>query len=201
MVEALAEADRVEQSLGTGAPCAASDAGERERDLDVLSRGQHLQEVEGLEDETECVQSQRGAALEAERLGGAAAHADFALGRRVDQAEQMQQRRFAAAARSGDGDEVALLDLDIDAAQGVDRLRADAERAGEVLSGEQGRALLTHMSLIAEGDDRIDADRAGGGQQRGKQPEAGEDAGGAELDPAAADAGGVGSERLADHDV
>ncbi len=201
MVEALAEADRVEQSLGTGAAFAASDTGERECDLDVLSRGQHLQEIEGLEDETECVQSQRGAALEAERLGGAAADADFAVGRRVDQAEQMQQRRFAAAAGSGDRDEVALLDLDIDAAQGVDRLRADAVRAGEVLSGEQGLALLAHTSLIAERDDRVDADRAGGRQQGGKYPEAGQDPGGAELDLAAADAGGVGPERLADDDV
>ena len=113
----------------------------------------------------------------------------------------MQQRRFTAAARSGDGDEVALLDLDVHPAQGIDRLRTDAVRAGEVLRGEQGLALLTHTSLIAEGDDRVDADCAGGGQQRGKHPEAGEDAGGAELDPAAADAGGVGPERLADDDV
>ena len=47
--------------------------------------------------------------------GRLAANDDLALGRRIEQAEQIKQRRLARAGRPGDREELALCDREIDA--------------------------------------------------------------------------------------
>ena len=70
---------RREQLLGSFAALASGEAGEGERDLDVLAGGQHLQEVECLEDEAQGSESEGCSLLAAEILSGPiASDADFA---------------------------------------------------------------------------------------------------------------------------
>ena len=45
---------------------------------------------------------------------GAAADAHLALGRQVEQAQQVEQRRLAGAGRAGDGDELVVADREVD---------------------------------------------------------------------------------------
>ena len=59
------------------------------------------------------------------------------LGRPVEQAEQIEQRRFAGAGRAGDGDELLLADAERDVPHQRDRHRLRQD-AGEVLGLDQG---------------------------------------------------------------
>ena len=84
----------------------------------------------------------------------------MAAGRLVEAAENVHQRRFARARRAHDGDELAGLDGEADAAQRFDLDIADDERAGDILdlddrrrrSGSLGAASRHHLIGAAAAD-------------------------------------------------
>lgn len=138
VVEALAESDGFEECFGALSSLSSRGAGEGEGDFDVLSSGEHLEEVEGLEDEAECSESECGAVFAAEVLGGLSLDVDLALCGGVDEAEEVEEGGFAAAGGSGDGDEVAGLDVDVAGLECFDALASESVDALEVADGEDG---------------------------------------------------------------
>ncbi len=107
-------------------------ARDREREEDVLLRGEHRQEVEELEDEADVLAPELRQVVVAERrdLGSGDRHG--AARRLVEPGEGVHERRLARAGRAHDGDELARLDVERDAAQRVDGGRALAVAAREV---------------------------------------------------------------------
>ena len=63
----------------------------------------------------------------------------FALGRRIDQADDVHQRRFAATRRTPYGEELASVDVEREAVQGIDMCFAQAETAAHIAQLEDGR--------------------------------------------------------------
>lgn len=71
-----------------------------------------------------------------------------ARGRCVEAAEDVERRRFARAARSHDGDEFALVDGKVDAAQRLEGRDALAVGLGHLLEGDQ-RVRLRNTHFFA----------------------------------------------------
>ncbi len=73
-----------------------------------------------------------------------------AFGRVVEQPDDVQQRRLAAAGRPHDGDEIALVDLEVDAVQGDGLDLVGAIDLEHVVELEHGYFPLVEMSVDAE---------------------------------------------------
>src|SRR5207244_12731826 len=101
----------------------AADPGRCELRLDVLHRGERRDQIELLEDEAERAQAQVGQPVVGH--GGEIAvleqHAPGAGP--VERAEQLQERRLAAAARPLERDELARLYLELDPVECANRRR------------------------------------------------------------------------------
>jgi hypothetical protein len=124
VIEALGEADLLQHHGRSFARFGRESASDEERHRHVLERSELHQQMMELVDEAErCVprQSALGFAHLAQR---AALHEHLPRGRRVEAAEQMQQRRLARARATHDGDALAATDLEIDTLQHRHRLRA-----------------------------------------------------------------------------
>ena len=120
-----------------------------ERQLDILVDGEVADQVEGLEDEADLAVPNAGA-LGGRELGHRlVVEPVLATGRRVEQAQEREQRGLAAAGRAGDGDVLAAAHLEVHLGEGVgldfigvedllDAFEADQRRAGgcHVLSVE-----------------------------------------------------------------
>ena len=130
VVRAIGQADHLQRDLrrACGArPC--RQLRQQQRQLDVALGGQHRQQVVELEDEADVVARASAASWPPDELVDAhAADLDGAGGRRVEPADQVEQRRLAGARRSHQGQEVALGDVEVDALQHVDALAAAACR-------------------------------------------------------------------------
>ena len=109
----------VEQVGPAGARLARRDAGEQRRQLDVVGHRQVPDQVEELEHEADLAPAHVRPLGLGVPVDAAAAELDLAGRRPVQPAEQVQQRRLPAAARPGDGDELALRHRRVDAAQRV----------------------------------------------------------------------------------
>ena len=122
-------------------------AGEQQRQCDVLRRGQLGDQLSELEQHPELGAPQPGPhplrpgvepVLAVEHLAGVGPQ---------DAGQAVQQRRLAAAARPGDGDDLALGDVDVDAAQGgrlpvgLDHVPGAQNRHGVYLPMQVGDAL------------------------------------------------------------
>ena len=90
-----------------------------QRQLDVLVDVQVADQVEALEDEPDLAVAHAGALGQRQVGHRLAVQRVLALGRRVQQPEDRQQRRLPAARRPGDRDVLAALDLQVNARQGV----------------------------------------------------------------------------------
>ena len=110
----VGEAEALEQLRRAAAGLAGRDAGQQRGQLDVVGDREVRDQVEELEHEADLAAAQARAA----GLVGAgqvlALHAHLAAGRAVEAAEQVEQRRLAAAARPGDGDELAVRHPQVD---------------------------------------------------------------------------------------
>ncbi len=98
-------------------------AGDREREEDVLLRGQHRQQVEELEDEADVLAAELRELVVAERRDLGAGDRHGAGRRLVEPREDVHERRLARAGRAHDRDELAALHVERDAAERVDRRR------------------------------------------------------------------------------
>ena len=75
-----------------------------------------------LKNKTDLFVAQGGAFLRFQMMNRDTHQKIFARPGVIVHAENMQQRRFSGAGRSHDGNEIALLDLEIDVAQDVEEL-------------------------------------------------------------------------------
>ena len=103
-------------------------AGDRERQRDVLGDVEQRDQVERLEDEAGPVAAQAGRLVVGQLADDLALEDDLAGRRLVEPAEQLEERGLARARRAHQGDELAGLDRQRDAAQGLDA--GSAERVG-----------------------------------------------------------------------
>ena len=111
VVETLAESDALQRRGGERARVAlAAAAVVEQRQLDVLERAGARQEIEALEDEAELLVADGGERVLVEAVDAHAVEQVRAVGRRVEAAEDVHQRRLAGAGRAHDGDELARRD-------------------------------------------------------------------------------------------
>ena len=115
VLRAMRHADALERRLDALLALGRLHAAVGERQLDVLEHGEIADQVEALEDEPDLAVAD-ARALRGGQLGDRpAVQQVLPFGRRVEQAENRQQRRLAAARRPGDRDVLALADLEVDA--------------------------------------------------------------------------------------
>ena len=106
-------------------------------ELDVLQRRQPGEQVEGLEDEADPA-APEGRQRRAGRAGDVlAGHHDPPLGGRVEGADEVEQRRLAAARGPQHHDELAPVDRQVDVLEGADRRVAHPVAARDPLERDQ----------------------------------------------------------------
>jgi hypothetical protein len=124
--EAMAEADEVEELLGSLDECGfvppiTEDAvADHDRREDVFERRELRKQVIELKDHSELLVAEDVASARGEVVDAAATKVNFAGVGGVERAEQVQERAFAAAALANDGNESAFADLEIDALEDRD---------------------------------------------------------------------------------
>jgi hypothetical protein len=116
---AVGHAHAFERGVGPLAPLGRLHAAIDERQLDVLEDREVANEVEALEDEPDFAVAHARALGEREVGHLMPVQHVGAFGRRVEQAQDGQERRLAAARGASNGDVLALLDLQVDAGQSV----------------------------------------------------------------------------------
>ena len=104
-------------SLARSMRCGGGGAVVDERQLDVVQRGGAGQQVEGLEDEADLLVADAGQLVVVQLADQLAVEPVFALGGRVQAADQVHQRGLAGAGGAHDGDVLVVLDAHGDAAQ------------------------------------------------------------------------------------
>ncbi|MBA2297469.1 MAG: ATP-binding cassette domain-containing protein [Actinobacteria bacterium] len=115
MAPAIGEPGRVEQLLE---PLALDPGtGDREREGDVLLGGEHRQEVEELEDETDVPPAKPGQLVVLQGRDLHAVDLDRAARRPVEPGENVHESRLARAGRAHDGGQVTAGDLQRDTAE------------------------------------------------------------------------------------
>jgi hypothetical protein len=147
VVHAVAEADELERLLRRHRR--GGDLGD---DRHVFARGQARDQVVELEHEADVV------AAEARQLAVAglgqvlAVVPDVAVRGHVETAQDVQERGLAAAGRAEQHHELAGIQIEIDAAQGVDLDLAHAIHLGDAARAEDELGfLLAHLSIVEPG--------------------------------------------------
>ena len=134
VLQAVAQADGHEGVDGAAAAFGGADRGVvHQGQLDVLHRRGFRQQVVVLEDEADFAVAQHGALGLRHGAHAGAVQQVFAAGGGVEAAQRVEQGRFARARGAHDGDELALVDGERHAAQGVHRLVAHLEVAADVV--------------------------------------------------------------------
>ena len=104
-----------------------------QREFDVLERRGFGQQIVRLEHESDFAVAERRAVVAPHLADRDAVEPVFARGRRVEAAQNVQQRRFSRAARAHDRHELALRDRERYAPQRVNRLAADLKVPAQIL--------------------------------------------------------------------
>jgi len=105
-------------------------APERERELDVLDRGEGREQLEELEDHANGAAAPGGEPVARQLREAGAGHGDRAGGRPVDPGDQVEEGGFAAAGLADHGDELARAHVEIDPAERCERACRRLERLG-----------------------------------------------------------------------
>jgi hypothetical protein len=127
VIEALAEADAVKESLSAfGSVVAHGAFGENEGwDKDIFQRGALREEVVRLKNETEAAVAKFGEGLFVEGGEIGVVDEDAAGGGPVEGADDVEEGALAGAGRSDDGGGLSLLDFEVDVAQDGDGRRVE----------------------------------------------------------------------------
>ena len=104
---AIGQAHQLQRDRGILAPLRGRQAGQQQRQLDVALRRQHRHQVVELEHEADGRGAPFRQCAAAELVDALAADADAAGGRRVEPADQVEQRRLAGAGRPHQRQEIA----------------------------------------------------------------------------------------------
>src|SRR5262245_44936923 len=148
VVHAVRHADaleRVQRRLAALFAVHAFTVGERQ--LDVLQHRQVADQVEGLEDEADALVPDLRARGASERRDVLAVEQVLALGRRIEEAEQREQGRLAAARRAGDREELAFRDVEVNTVERVRLEVVGVEDLGDGLEADHGWILHRHAPL------------------------------------------------------
>ena len=113
------QADLVQRRHAEFAPLPGGHAAVDQRQLDIFQSGGAGQEIVALEDKADIEIAQQSAAAPVERASIRAEKIVAAGSRRVEAADNVHGSGFAGAGRPHDGDELALIDRQIDARQRV----------------------------------------------------------------------------------
>ena len=125
---------------------------------DIFRDREFRQQKMKLEDEAEAGEPHFRALVLGHDGGGLAVDQDFARCRKIQQSQQVQQRRFAGTGGAGDGDEFARQDGEADVLHQRDR-HDPAEDLGDAARLDQRRAHVAPR-MMSTGCSRA-ADRAG----------------------------------------
>ena len=139
MMQAGGEPDRAERDLGTPAPLGARQIRQQQRQLDVLDRAQHRDQVVELEDEPDVARApcrERVLVETGERL---ARDDDLAAVGAVETGEEVQQRRLPRARRPHERDEASAGNAQRDVLERVHEVDAAAVEARHVAHVDHGR--------------------------------------------------------------
>ena len=112
---AFGEPDDLQRDARPLSPLRLRQLRQQQRQLDVLLGRQHRQQVVELEDEPDVLRAPLRQLAAAERADGHAADLDRAAGRRVEAADQIEQRGLAGSRRTHQREEIALRDFEVDA--------------------------------------------------------------------------------------
>ncbi len=119
---------RSSSSCARCAPLLARDAGVEHRQLDVADDGRLREQVVLLEDEADLLVADRRELAPGEPFHALAVEGVGSARRLVQAAQDRHERGLAGARRADQRDELAALDLEVDAPQRVDRGAVGAER-------------------------------------------------------------------------
>ena len=169
-LRARAESDEFEHFGGAGACLAGAVAAQEQGKFDVLHRGHGREQIEKLEDDAEMFAPVGRELCFAGVVQREAVDGDFAGGRLVESAEKIEQRAFAAAARSGHRAERMRRDLQRDVAQGVHFAGRRGINAGDMAQTDHrddeifrsARLAQDNFRVVAEGADWIVVDKPAG---------------------------------------
>src|SRR5258706_5389242 len=141
---AMRHADPLQRLVHPLAPLLGLHAAVSERQLDVLEHRQVADQVERLEDEPDLQIADAGPIRERQVGDLLAVQPVLPLARGVEQPEQRQEGRLAAAGGAGDRDVLPLLDLEMDARQGVRLHLVGVENLGHSLELDHRAAVCAH---------------------------------------------------------
>ena len=114
MAEAVAEPHELQRGRGVLQSLLLFEAGELQRQFDVFKRGQDRDQIEGLKHEADVFVAPVGDLPIGQGAQVLAEHHNLTVRSVVHRRDQVQQRRFARAGRPHQGDEFAVVDLDLD---------------------------------------------------------------------------------------
>jgi 23S rRNA pseudouridine1911/1915/1917 synthase len=165
-----AESDEFEHFGGAGAGLAGAVAAQEQGKLDVLHRSHGREEIEKLEDDAEVFAPVGRELCFAGVVQREAVDGDFSGARLVESAEKIEQRAFAAAARSGYRAERMRRDLQRDVVQGVHFAGWRGINAGDMAQTDHSdeeifrsaRLAQDNFRVVAEGADWIVVDKPAG---------------------------------------
>src|SRR3990172_2963291 len=114
----ICQADPLEQAQGAPLPLGRwVHLAKVHRQHDVLEQSEHGEQLKELEDDAQVAAAPDGHVTLAELVDVSVAYAHRAAARMVDAGQHVDQSRFTAARAAHDADELALVDLDVDALQ------------------------------------------------------------------------------------
>ena len=116
-----------------------------ERKLDVLVHRQIADQIERLENESDLAIADARALGELQVLHRLGVQHVGAVGGRIEQAQNRQQRGFPAARRPGDGQILALLDVQMNARQRVRLHFVGLEDLGHAVHADQSCCVNRHV--------------------------------------------------------
>ncbi len=151
MLGAMGHADALERLGHACLALARAHPAIGQRQLDVLVDGQVADEVEALEDETDLAIADPRALGEREVRDLAALERIAAVRRRVEQPENREQRRFAAAGGAGDGDIFAAANVEVNARERVRFDFVGEKDFGDAVEVNEGVVPLSWVWLGAGG--------------------------------------------------
>ena len=115
MLHAMGHADAFQRFLHTRFAFAAAHAAVRQRQLHIFKHRQVADEIETLENKTHFAVADARALGVIEVGHGLVVERVAAFGWRIQEAQDREQRRFAAAGRAGDGDVFPFFELQVNA--------------------------------------------------------------------------------------
>jgi hypothetical protein len=139
MAAAILQADQLQRDASIALALGAVEARQQQRQFDVFLRRQHRHQVIELEDETDVVAAPRRQLPGAHRVDALPVDVNLTAAGRIQSADQVEQRRLARTRWAHQRDEVALVDVQVDAVQHLDLFRAALVGLGEVANADQCR--------------------------------------------------------------